>query len=482
MVNDRIKLFRIFLLLAASLTVTSGLHAQYRWKVVYPAKVDSKFYRATLALSCAGETCIATTVVYSPPTIPNRNVILRSTDGGLTWSEVAGDIPQWNFYGTSRRGLNFDAAQQIDSLNAVIVDGFAGGWIITTHDGWKTYKIDSTYSGTNTGGPKGVFFANVAEGMLWEPFGFFWSTVDSGRTWKRVIFADQTSNGIACQAYGGRMFRVVDDRQRIFTTKDNWSTWDTTQVSINGPLSDTSFHAFQVVLGRADTVTILGWRWDATANTHASSAIAFSVDLGATWREVELPKTNGIFYTTTDPISFEWQQHMVLSGKDSLGRILRSADRGVTWRIDTIREIDGNPVHKTFPATVTGTGRVIASVTDNNTSFGSASLAYLEEIKLAVNDADRNYQYLFIKAYPNPVHDVLNLKLHGMIVGPASTLRSRIYDVLGRTVRDISKQAQAGSNGEFSEFEADVSDLAPGVYFVSYTLGGAEYVKQFLKY
>jgi hypothetical protein len=475
------KHINVMLIALASLISVSDLQAQLVWEVVLPAKVDPQLHRAVYSISCYGDHCIATTATYSP-TIPNLSMIFASTNGGFSWSQVAADFPQWDYLSTGgRRGLTFDPAQQIDSLNAVIADGFAG-WVAFTHDGWKTWRLDSSLAEIGGRTIAGVFFASAAEGMLWKPFGFFWSTIDSGKTWKEVAFSDGASNGVACQSYGNKTFRVVDNKQRIFTTYDNWSTWDTTHMSLNGPLADTSFHFFQCGLSRSDTIIIWGWRWDATSTNKGALAIALSTDLGQTWDEVDLPRNNGIYYATTNPIPVEWKQHMVLTGKDSVGRILQTFDGGIHWRMDTVALSTQMPYYKVYPATVSSSGRVIAAVSDISAVYGSASLAYLKVSKASVKDADRNYQYLYIGAYPNPVHDILSLKMLGMIVGPVSTLRSRIYDVLGRTVRDLSKQAQAGSNGDFSEFDTDVSDLAPGVYFVSYTLGGAEYVRQFLKY
>lgn len=469
------------LIFFASLTISSGLYAQGVWEVILPAKDDAQLYRTVFAISCHEDNCVATTATFAPPSTPNLSQIYASKDGGKSWSPVAPELPQWDYRsGGGKRGISFEAAQQIDSLNAVIADGFSG-WLAFTHDGWKTYRLDSSLAEVG-GFSKGVFFANAAEGMLWKAFGFFHSTIDSGKTWKQVIFNEPASNGVACQSYGDATFRIVDNKQRIFTTHDNWVTWDTTSIAINGPLIDTSFHAFQVVLSRTDTMTILGWRNDATSTNGGSLALAVSPDLGQTWKEVDLPRRNGIFYTTTNPVTFEWKQHMVLSGKDSVGRILRSSDWGRSWKLDTVTLSTGMPYHKVFPSAVSASGRLLAAVADTNSVNGSSSFVYLKEPTASLNGADRNYQYLYIQAYPNPAHDRLRLKLYGMIVGPISTLRSRIYDVLGRTVKDLSKQAQAGSNGDYSEFDADVSDLAPGLYFISYTLGGAEYVRQFSKY
>jgi photosystem II stability/assembly factor-like uncharacterized protein len=464
----------VFLIALASLTISSGLRAQYQWKVLRPSRVDDTFYRAPLAISCNGDNCLATEIVFSP-SVGNTNVILSSHDGGVSWIQVAKDVPQWDYYGQSgKRGITYESALQIDSLTAIIG---SPAMIVITRDGWKTWTADSTYAGVLGSSPRAIRFAGTAEGMIYDGFGLYWSSVDSGNTWKRV----STGYGSSFETYGDSTFRVFERPNLIFTTRDNWSTRDTTHINLTGPLADTTFHPQEFVFGRNDSVAVLGWTWDAFTRSGTSKRLALSNDLGQTWRETDLPMHNGLWYANTALNGLNWD-HMVLAGNDSVGRIVHSTDRGLTWRMDTVPMSNGIAYHTVFPVAISGSGRVLAGVQDTTSLYGSANLVYLEERKASVNNADRNYQYLYIQAYPNPVHALLSLKLYGMIVGPVSTLRSRIYDVLGRTVKDLSKQAQSGSNGDFSEFEADVSDLAPGVYFVSYTLGGAEYVRQFLKY
>lgn len=464
------------LLLLASLTFTSGLQAQYRWNVLRPSKLDAEFYRAILAISCNGDNCIATEVVFAP-TVGNYNIVLNSHDGGLTWNRVAEGIPQYDYYdGSGRLGLYFGAAQQIDSLNAIIGSS-QSGFLVRTRDGWKTWDVDSTYMGALGASPRDIKFADLAEGMLNDGFGLYWSTVDSGKTWKRVV----TNGGTSFAAYGDSTFRVFESPNRILTTRNNWTTQDTTRISLTGPLSDTSFHFTEFVFGPGDSVAIRGLRWDTTSRNGLSIRLALSTDFGTDWTEADIPKNNGIFLANTSPHGLDWR-HMVLAGDDSSGKIIHSTDQGLTWRMDTVPLSNGLAYFSVWPVAVTGSGRVLAGVLDTTSFAGSSSLVYLEKSTASVDDAERNYQYLYIQAFPNPVHDRLGLKFFGMYVGPVNTLSSRIYDVLGRTVKDLSKQAQAGSNGEISEFSADVSDLAPGIYFVSYKLGGAEYVKQFLKY
>ncbi|HET6511729.1 MAG TPA: hypothetical protein VFH43_06025, partial [Candidatus Kapabacteria bacterium] len=207
-------------------------------------------YRAPIAISCYGDDCIATEIVFSP-SIGNTNHILASKDGGVTWTTIASNIPQWDFEGTSKKGLYYGAVQQIDSLRGIIGSSVSG-FLVTTFDGWKTWKVDSTYHEgiALSSSVREIKFSNAAEGMLFQGFGFFWSTVDSGKTWKRLI----TYSGSGFAAYGDSTFRIFEAPDRLYTTRNNWITRDTSRIQLSGPLADTSFHAQEFVFGRGDSV------------------------------------------------------------------------------------------------------------------------------------------------------------------------------------------------------------------------------------
>ncbi|HWF43903.1 MAG TPA: hypothetical protein VG537_04600, partial [Candidatus Kapabacteria bacterium] len=365
------------LLLLASLTFVSGLRAQssaqYRWHIVLPSRVDSVYFRGPISISCNCENCIAVEVVFSK-TVGDSNVILSSHDGGFSWSVATVGIPQWLsdtmvMYPdvATQTGLYYNVAQQIDSLNAIISD-VNKGVVIITHDGWKTWRADSSFKRTPV---THLHFFNAAEGML-QSEGYFWTTLDSGNHWKREDFDAPYAIAIACWSYGASMFRVLMNPDTILTTHNNWNSSDTTYIAQNGPLADTSFHSTYYAFGGGDTIVIEGWRWGGIMDYHMSSAIAFSSDLGAHWKELGVPRNNNILL---NPSLFDWR-HMVITGRDSLGRILQSFDGGSQWECDTVPLSNGTPYSFISPLAVTGVGRVLAGVL---VSTGS-SLAYLEKI------------------------------------------------------------------------------------------------------
>jgi hypothetical protein len=345
--------------------------------------------------------------------------------------------------------LFLDASQQIDSLNAVVADGEYGD-VMLTHDGGSTWTVDSSDRGV----VHRVYFANVAEGIVQSPFGFFSSTVDSGRTWKKVVFSTGAGWGIACQAYGDSTFRIFSFPTSIFTTHDNWNTWDTTHISLNGPLGDTSFHQYHFLFGPGATIAIIGWRWYPPANKHASLAMALSSDLGATWRELEVPRENGIYFRSGDPPILDWQ-YIVLAGVDSVGKIAQSFDAGDHWECDTVPLSTGLRYHIIDPITVNGSGRVLAGIVDDHTVQGSSSLAYLERVTSHVEDTE---DPRLLTLFPNPSVATLSLPDPNPV---------DVYDAIGR--EHICAQERA---------LLDVSRLPPGVYYVISRAYRARFVRR----
>ncbi|GEM_PF-5670865 len=285
-----------------------------------------------------------------------------------------------------------------------------------------------------------------------EPFGFYWTTVDSGNHWRREVFA----NGVSCRSYGDSTFRLFSMPNEIFTTHNNWSTWDTTRISVGSLLTDTSFHPYDLFLGSGDTLAIEGWRWKDLSDYQASVAMALSTDFGEHWAELSIPHDNGIYFAVTAlQAPLDWN-HMVIAGNDSVGRIVQSFDGGMHWECDTVSLSTGISYHSIMPFTVTGSGRVLAGVAGNGDFIGSSSLAYLERVPAAVTSTPQNITTIL---FPNPTTSVLDIS---SIKGNIS-----ILDLLSR-----SYGVQRSGN------TLDVSGLPPGTYFVSDGNSRLKFVKE----
>jgi Secretion system C-terminal sorting domain len=242
---------------------------------------------------------------------------------------------------------------------------------------------------------------------------------------------------------------VFSPPNTIFTTHDNWDTIDTTFISENGPLADTSFSPGGLIFGNGDTLAIEGARWDKTDFNH-SIAMALSTDLGAHWSELPLPRENGIYYSSFSLTRINWD-HIVIAGLDSVGRILQSTDRGASWELDTVKSSDGVPYYNISNTAVTGSGRVIASILPDASNLGSSSLVYLEPAPSSVETWERTVYGTHL--YPNPATGILNIQ------SVEENLPVHIFDILGREVvnAELSPIGTATIN---------VSSLPRGIYVV----------------
>lgn len=79
-------------------------------------------------------------------------------------------------------------------------------------------------------------------------------------------------------------------------------------------------------------------------------------------------------------------------------------------------------------------------------------------------------QYLYVQNYPNPAASLFHCRLNGIYANPGGELTAEMDDMLGRKIMDLTTLARAGNNGHYSDFLVDVSSLPSGIYRIRYTL------------
>ncbi len=423
----------IFFALLALLMISSGARGQYRWHIVYPDLVDSPYNFNSV--SCFGENCsvAGSALIGAGNAIRDTSFIIHSTDGGLTWNSVDA-IPQVILHPHGGAYFVFDKIQQIDSLDAIAVDELAGA-IVQTFDGWQTFQTDTTNSIDRE--YYDVDFSTPAEGMLNGGFGFYYSTLDSGRHWDQLII----NHGVAFHSYGSGMFRVFASPDTIFTTYDDWRTSDTSLIVLTDSIESSFFVPQFLTFGGNDSLVVLSLHFDSTM-THYSLSIAISSDLGQNW-QYPLHDTAELYPTTISPLS---NRTIVIAGEDSSERIVMSTNRGVSWNVYAVPLEDSIPYYRILSVAVTESGRVLASVRTDSNGGDYSLLAYLETVPSKVNESTASQTDFEI--YPNPATNILNL------ISPSVTIS--ILDPLGRGY----EVKQTGNT-------LDVSSLPTGVYFVS---------------
>ncbi len=440
MLKSKIGLIALF----SCLTFVSGANAQFRWHIVIPDRIDTSFFGFS-NVSCHGENCTAVGVTYSKNSYDSC-ILLHSSDGGQTWISVD-SVPQWSYNNQGKTHLYFDKVQQIDSLDAIAVD-MSGGAIIRTFDGWRTFtqdtSLNSGYAFYN------VDFSSAGEGMVSEGFGFFLTTLDTGKHWDQEIMHNDVTG--TCHSYGSGTFRAFGPPNSIYTSFDDWRTIDTSLMqlsdSINSSIASPSF----LVFGNGDSLEIVGTQWDST-HTDSSVMLWVSSDLGNDWSELPLPS----IYMNPQVITPFDQNPIVIAGVDSAGRVLMSANHGETWQADTVPLDDGESYYWIQSVAVTQSGRVIAIIAPDDDSLGSNLVAYLEPVPSSVNAPDISQQNFSI--FPNPTTVKIQIT--------SSEEKISILDPLGRSY----EVKQTGNT-------IDISSLPSGVYFVSDGKRRAKFVKE----
>jgi hypothetical protein len=454
----------------ALLTITSGVRAQYQWHIIHENQIDTFFYVFD-QISCNGNNYSATGARFNYVTTPNEPFVAHSTDSGVTWS--------YCMVADSRKYVaDFNDIQQIDSLDAIAV-GYPG-LIFFTKDGWATsiqdsamYGDASSYSevGSEDHRYTNCYFSSGSEGLISGNGGLCWTT-DSGSHWGDFIDSNFDQGFGEIHSYGQGMFRVIkfqsgyplptrgnDILRCVLTTRDYWTTTDTSIIQYTGPLSDTTVnHNF--FFGNGDTLYSLSYPAD---TSYHQTIMGVSPDMGAHWGYVL--SAENINFKEPQITSRNRDTFVIWDIQDTAGLILVSTDDAKSWLKVTVPSpliLSHNPFYRINSVSVGSGGRVVASIdisTGDSTGVGGGSsvLAYLEPVPSSVAPAASSQTNFTL--YPNPATNILN------IASPAGTIS--ISDPLGRSY----EVKQTGNT-------LDISSLPSGVYFLSDGVSRAKFVKE----
>ncbi len=350
--------------------------------------------------------------------------------------------------------------QQIDSLHTVAQadsswttqNGNTGtiqtiSYFIATTDGGKTWSrphwpdslwvMDFHFSSPLTG----IFVTNNS----------IYCTSDGGERWEKQIVPVR-GGPEACHSYGDGMFRVWGHAHGpLYTTRDNWSSYDTTQ-----PCYDSSVDAASKTLfgscnfGSGDTIMCYGIHFSALNPSIHYGSLARTTDGGSSWTHfriadsINAPSGNGILYTTS------LDHDTVYAAGESFNHwILRSTDRGATWSIDTLLLDTSMNVLETDGIAMTGDGHPLALFSFRDL-FINPTLIFRREQDNSIVTTTLSALHPFA-VYPNPSTDWVNVR------SSTPLRRVVIRDLLGRPV--LYGMADVGG-----EARLDVSKLPAGMY------------------
>jgi photosystem II stability/assembly factor-like uncharacterized protein len=221
---------------------------------------------------------------------------LRTTDGGLTWSEFE-----------MEEISEFKSVRFFDSLKGV---GVMWQGIKRTLDGGKTWATG--FEG-DYGTPIHAFaFVNENVGVAVGESGFLLRTVEGGATWA-VVGKTLTSSFLTSIAFNKFKEGIITCQGGgLLHTLDEGRTWKAT-----GPNSY-PYLMFDVAFSNSQVAVAIGGEFN----------MLRTVNAGRTWTELKNnPGSDGSLGTAT-AIAFANPRIAVVAGSGSL---LRSADSGNTW-------------------------------------------------------------------------------------------------------------------------------------------------------
>ncbi len=270
------------------------------------------------------------------PAAGPSNLLLRTTDGGLTWTPVP--LPDWPWAGSAPTGMS--DVGFIDATHAVAISDF--GAVFRSGDGGATWSAPEAPFGLHQG-PYRLALRSSGDGVAVSPTGLVVATADGGVTWTREaggaledsLYAVRFRDGVGVRAGGPWLRRSTD----------GGVTW-----SEVGPaaLYDVAFaSATELVavgaLGRMARSANGGLDWStlpevsmstlygvdfATATTGVAvgqgGTILRTTDGGANWS----PVVSG---TSTDLYGVRFASATLGFAAGLDATLLRTADAGITW-------------------------------------------------------------------------------------------------------------------------------------------------------
>lgn len=141
-------------------------------------------------------------------------VLWRSDDGGATWRDAGGSLPD----GARDRGLR--AVAFFDAQNGVAVG--SGGLLLHTADGGETWQLRA--GGTDESWLKGLGLIDARRGVAVGSHGVVLGSVDAGASWQQVEFDSGVKlntvgvldgDGVYVGSMEGRLYRAGADEARL---------------------------------------------------------------------------------------------------------------------------------------------------------------------------------------------------------------------------------------------------------------------------
>ena len=349
-------------------------------------------------------------------------VVIRSEDGGATWTDVTGNLPNTDFY----------CMNAVDSSKAWV--GTGDGRIFATTDGGTTWS-EQTYPAPVSPFIDGIkIFPDLSGYALGDPESggkfVILHTTDGGVTWQHL--SNEPVGGPA-EAGWNNSFFWTDPRHGWFGTNNNhvWRTADGGATWSIGKTPGTN----SVAVSFADSLNGMAG--------YLTGGLAVSTDGGVSWGALVSPTTDAISSISYVPGStYAWIS--------DYGFPYLSRDRGATWTTQTTFPFFGSIYHGAFV----------------DTTAGWMVTSYGEILRYGGKDTTINpppppsvpTAYVLAQNFPNPFNPTTTIRFK---VPSRSRVKLAIYNILGQKIAElVDKEYAAGTYDQVWE-----ANVASGIYF-----------------
>lgn len=428
-------------------------------------------------------------------------IILKTTDGGITWTDMTTESIKFDIY-----------ASHFFSDDVGAISG-NGGFVASTASGGNDWHYKTT--AVTTSHLRAMFFHNELFGYAAGEGNSILYTSNGGKTWTRKtlgfnitvnsIFFTDYQNGwvggndiVAQTSDGGDSWHVINitglgevtsihftdksngfinsDSGAVYRTADGGKNWRKFE---NAPtdLRSVSFHNSEI-----------GWGFAYSEQTLPS--LHKTTDGGASWDLQDIRSSISVQMCVIDEFTAYSLQNS--------GNIIKTTNGGKNWEI--IYTNVKSPIRIQFVNKNTGflisNNRMFYKTTDGGASwqglplpyqYGLTNLFFINDktgwgvgnyglimkyscSSSGVNDS-KNHSNNAIKIYPNPAGSFITVELNGG--NPVS--KFKIFDIIGKEyIIKISAQ-------EDKTISLDISNLPPGIYFLSINSGGRQEFGTFIK-
>lgn len=350
-----------------------------------------------------------------------------------------------------------------------------GGKVYKTTDGGANWA-QMTLSNPNNEYYRNIEFLNENVGFLGTLNNSFYKTVNGGTTWQKVENISPNPRAIcgldtvgASTVYGcGAWFGPA----YIIKSTDSGNSWQ---------YIDMSNYATALV-----EILFVDENLGYVSGTDSDGGVILkTTDGGVTWTKI---------YGSGIENEYVWKMQILDGNKffcsiesvaPNSGKLLKSLNGGVTWETKNFPDVDVQAVgfvspkkgwmggHNTgFYETIDGgntwtdlgIGGSLNRIffVNNNLAYASGNQIYkMTTTNLATGESDRTIKELKVEIAPNPVTDVLNLKIH---YEHSDHIIIALYDMSGKLLKEILKDDIA--NKEIKNYTLPFKYPA-GNYFLS---------------